>query len=137
MAWYEKYGYNGPVFIEDYFKKKKSESKVGFFSNFNKRWFMLDFKKATLSYSHGPNKKATCIIPFKDIIRVEAEIDKDKLRLTTSIKKLQLLHNQLKIYTVSKLYTLFAYDHNKKTKWATALQFIIRTHGQEVKKSSS
>jgi hypothetical protein len=57
--WYDKYDYEGPLLLEDFFKKRKSDSKLGLFSKFNKRWFTLDFKLATFGYSSGPNKKQT------------------------------------------------------------------------------
>lgn len=56
MMWYRKIGYEGPPRLEAYFKKKKSDGKLGFFSNFNKRWFTLDFDKGTMCYAAAPNK---------------------------------------------------------------------------------
>lgn len=128
--WYRKEGYEGPAILEAYFKKKKSDTKLGFFSNYNKRWFMLDFEKATLSYSAGPQKKVTCIVPFKDILKVKSDLDRDVMRLTTSAKKLKLLANQLVIYTRSKVYTLYAENGNIKSNWAYALKFIVKSRNE-------
>lgn len=133
MAWYKK-GYEGEPYLESYFKKKKTDGKFGFFSSFNKRWFMLDFPNSTLSYSTGPNKKVTWVIPFKDIVRVKADIDGDQMRVTTSAKKLRLLSKQITIYTVNKVYDLYAFENNTKSTWAYALKFIVKSKAEHSNK---
>ena len=130
MVWYRDEGYEGDAYLEAYFKKKKTDAKFGFFSSFNKRWFILDFDNSTLSYSTGPNKKTTCVIPFKDILRVKADIDSDKMRATTSAKKLKLLSKQITIYTVNKIYDLYALENNVKSIWAYALKFIVKSKAE-------
>jgi hypothetical protein len=136
MVWYKEEGYEGERYLESYFKKKKTDGKFGFFSSFNKRWFMLDFDKCTLSYSTAPKKKISCVIPFKDILRVKQGIDSDKMRLTTSSKKLQMMSKQLTIYTVSKVYELFALENNTKSIWAYALKFIVKSKTEQSNKKA-
>ena len=125
-------GYEGPHILSAYMKKKKE--KVGLFSGFNKRWFVLDFDQGILSYGPGRNKKATCVIPFKDILKIEGEPSKDQLRLTTSSKALELLHSQIKIYTVRRLYQLHTLDNNTKAKWVNALKFITNSRSKNTEK---
>jgi len=95
MKWYRQAGYEGPAVISNYFKKRKTGKRINFLSSYNKRWFVLDFDQAILTYENisgkRNNKSPNYIVPFKDIIRIESEPTKDQLRLTTSFKKLNLL----------------------------------------------
>jgi hypothetical protein len=136
MMWYRKLGYEGQPRLEAYFKKKKSDGKLGFFSNFNKRWFTLDFDKWILCYSAAPNKRIAWTIPFKDILRVNSELNRDKLRLTTSSKQLKLLSNQIVIYTTGKVYTLYAIEGNTRSIWSSALSFIVKSRNENSLKKS-
>ena len=91
MSWYRKQGYEGPSILEWYFKKKKQNGILGFLYKFNKRWFVLDFDKSTLSYSANKNKKTLSIINFKDIVEVISSHSVEKLRMAIDDKELEEL----------------------------------------------
>lgn len=124
-SWYRKLGYEGPSKISSYLKKRKSDKKIGFFSKYNKRWFVMDFDKGTLTYANGPSKKVACTILFKDILRVNSDIDRDKLRVTTNACELKMLQNQIVLYTVKRVYYLYSFEGNSKALWTTALKFVV------------
>lgn len=127
MKWYRKAGYQGPIILEAYMRKKKSSKSLSFF-NYNKRWFVLDFDKGTLTYAPNKKKEPTQVISFNDILRVECEITKEDLRDATSSKRLKELKRQMIIYTLTKVYYLYFCEDNsnQKSTWACALNFIIK-----------
>jgi hypothetical protein len=53
------------------------------------------------------------------------------MRVTASIKKLDLMRSEIKIFTNNKVFTLYALDHNKKSKWVVSLNFIVRVYSSE------
>lgn len=67
---------------------------------------------------------------------MKSGIDGDKMRLTTSSKKLKMMSKQLTIYTVGKVYELFALENNTKSIWAYALKFIVKSKTEQSNKKA-
>ena len=91
MMWYRKEGYLGPPVLEAYFRKKKTQGIFNFIFKYNKRWFILDFNKGTLSYAKNKNKKISNIIPFNDIIEITSSHSSDIIRMAITDKQLKEL----------------------------------------------
>lgn len=136
MKWYRKLGYEGPEMLECYMKKKKSDAKVSFFQKYNKRWFILNFDASLLSYAPSKSKTPTCLIPFKDILRIKSDPSNDELRMATKDSKLRMLKRELIIYTMNRVYNLYFCDddHNQKALWSCALNFIIKARDGKLTK---
>ena len=91
MMWYRKQGYQGQPVLEAYFRKKKTQGILNFLFKYNKRWFILDFNKWTLSYAPNKNKKISNIFAFKDIIEVTSNTSLEMMRMAVTDKKLKEL----------------------------------------------
>lgn len=89
MMWYRKQGYQGQPVLEAYFRKKKTQGVLTFLFKYNKRWFVLDFNKCTLSYAPNKNKKFSNIFAFKDILDVASNQSVEQIRMAVTDKQLK------------------------------------------------
>jgi hypothetical protein len=111
--------------IEGWLKKKKSDSRKHFFSNFTKRWFTLDIKNALFSYSSAQNKKSKKDIPLREFV---------------DVKELDFSETQPKdwgyefcVITKDRTYQLFAQTEEFKKMWVKAFQTILELKNPDKK----
>ena len=96
--------------VEGWLKKKKTNKRFKFTSDYVSRYFKLDGKDQTLSYANSESKKATKSIPFKDIIKFQVALDQGY---------------ELDVATKTRNYVLFAPDERQFLRWKEAFRILM------------
>ena len=116
--------------IEGWLKKLKSEGSSSFFSKFNKRWFVLDTKHGTFSYSNAKNKKVKLSVPLEQVVRINDFKEENSHVIGNWEYKFS-------VSTEDRLFVLYCKTEEEKIIWVEALQNILdkkTSSGQENKK---
>jgi hypothetical protein len=103
--------------IEGWLKKRKHGSSI--FGNLAKRWFALDIVNATFTYSNGKNKKASKVIPLRDIENITSPDDPSEVNL----KEWQFC---FEVGTKGRNYQLYAPTKAEKEMWVHAFNTILK-----------
>lgn len=103
--------------IEGWLKKRKHGSSI--FGNLAKRWFALDIVNATFTYSNGKNKKASKVIPLRDINKITSPDDP----VETNLKEWQF---SFEVGTKERNYVLYAPTKAEKEMWVHAFNTILK-----------
>ena len=61
--------YTGPRVVEGFLKKKKGNKSMRLFSDYIKRWFVLDLTKGTFHYAGAKGKKPNKILHLREIFK--------------------------------------------------------------------